>query len=186
MKTIQVPPRDQVSEASQTVFDQLQKRLGKVPNLYATMGYSAPALQAFLQFEEQLGHGVFTAKEREAIALAVSQVNGCNYCLAAHTVAAQRRGFSLDDTLAIRRADLADPKLQVTLQLAQSIVENQGHADQRLVDQFFATGYNEGALMELVGLVTVRIFTNYVYALTDIPVDFPAAPVLEDQLTTES
>lgn len=185
MKTIQVPTRDQVSEASQAVFDQLQKRLGKVPNLYATIGYSAPALQAFLQFDEQLGHGAFSAKEREAIALVVSQVNGCNYCLAAHTVAAQRRGFSLDDTLAIRRADIADPKLQATLQLAKSIAENRGHADPNLVDTFFAAGYGEGALMDLVGLVTVRIFTNYVYALTNIPVDFPAAPVLEGPLTTE-
>ncbi|MFD2574653.1 carboxymuconolactone decarboxylase family protein [Spirosoma soli] len=178
MKTIQVPTRDQVSEASQVLFDQLQKRSGKVPNLYATVGYSATALQAFLQFDEQFNHGVFAAKEREAIALVVSQVNGCNYCLAAHTLAAKVRGFNLDDTLAIRRAEVTDGKLNAILQLAKSIAENQGHAESELVENFFAAGYDEGALMELVGLVTVRIFTNYVYALTNIPVDFPAAPVL--------
>lgn len=183
MKTIQVPTREQVSEATKPLYDQLQKRLGKIPNLYATMGHSATALQAFLQFEDQLNHGVFTAKEREAIALVVSQVNGCNYCLAAHTLAAKARGFSLDDTLAIRRANVVDPKLQAIVQLAQSVAQNQGHADPALVEQFFAVGYNEGALMELVGLVTVRIFTNYVYAMTDIPVDFPAAPALDHQPT---
>ncbi|WP_314000265.1 carboxymuconolactone decarboxylase family protein [Xanthocytophaga flava] len=48
-----------------------------------------------------------------------------------------------------------------------------------LKEAFFDAGYNEAALIELIGLVTVRTFTNYVYTLTDIPVDFPAVPTLQ-------
>lgn len=175
MKTINVPAREQVSADSQIIFDQMQKRLGKVPNLYATIGYSANALKGFLDFDATLSKGVFSPKEREAIALVVSEINGCAYCLAGHTLAAIKSGFSKEDTLAIRRAHVADPKLQALITLAKSITVNKGHADETSLENFFAAGYDEAAVMELIGLVTVRIFTNYVFALTAIPVDFPAA-----------
>ena len=178
MKVFNVPVKEQVSPETQLLFEQLKKRLGKVPNLYATIGYSPIALKAFLEFEEILGHGVFTAKEREAIALAVSEVNGCNYCLAAHTALAVKRGFTKEDTLAIRKGAVDDHKLNAIVQLAKSIAENKGKPNDAMLENFYGAGYNEAAVMELIGLVTVRIFTNYVYALTGIPIDFPAAEPL--------
>lgn len=76
MKTIHVPAKEQVSTASQAIFDQIQKKLGKVPNLYATIGYSAPALKGMLDYEATLTSShIFTAKEREAINLIVSIIN---------------------------------------------------------------------------------------------------------------
>ena len=178
MKTIQVPVKEQVSEESQAIFDQYQKRLGKVPNLYATIGYSGNALKGFVDFEGAFNRGVFSAKEREAIALVVSEINKCEYCLAGHTLAAVKNGFTKEQTLDLRRGKINDPKLDALLQLAASITINKGHADEKALDDFFAAGYNEAAVMELIGLITVRIFTNYVYALTNIPVDFPLAEPL--------
>ena len=167
-----------MSPEARVIFDQFQKRMGKVPNLYATMGYSANALKGFVDFDASFSHGAFSGKEQEAIALVVSEVNGCKYCLAGHTAAAIRRGFTQAETLDLRRGEIADSRLDVIIKLAKSISENKGRADQALVDSFFAAGFDEGALMELVGLVTVRVFTNYVYALTEIPIDFPEAEPL--------
>ncbi|HEX8316120.1 MAG TPA: carboxymuconolactone decarboxylase family protein [Flavisolibacter sp.] len=178
MKPFIVPAKEQVTEETQAIFDQLQKRLGKVPNLYATMGYSAHALKTFLAFEEGLNKGSFNAKEREAIALVVSQVNDCAYCLAAHTAAALQRGFKKEETFLIRNGVATDAKLNTVLKLAKSIAENKGNAEETEVEDFFNAGYNEAAMMELIGLIAVRIFTNYVYTLTNIPVDFPAADPL--------
>ncbi|MBT1685957.1 carboxymuconolactone decarboxylase family protein [Dawidia soli] len=178
MKTIQVPLTAEVSPVSQALFDQIKKKVGKLPNLYATIGYSASALKGFLDFEASLNSGVFTPKEREAIALIVSEINQCAYCLAAHTILATSKGFTKAETLDIRRGHTGDERLNVILRLAKSIVEDHGHADQALVDDFFAAGYPQAALVELTGLVTARIFTNYVYALTDVPVDFPTAEAL--------
>jgi len=178
MKTIQVPTRDQVSAGSQIIFDQYQKRMGKVPNLYATMGYSENALKGFVDFEAALNHGAFHPKEREAIALVVSEINGCAYCLAGHTLAAIKNGFTKEETLDLRRGKTNDDKLNAILQLAKSVTINKGHADQEALDNFYAAGFDEAALMDLIGLVTVRIFTNYVFAATGIPVDFPLADLL--------
>lgn len=175
MKTITVPTAEQVSPESQELFQQFQKRMGKVPNLYATIGYSHHALKAFMDFEGSLNRGAFNGKEREAIALVVSEVNQCAYCLAGHTLAAIKNGLTMDDTLNIRRGHVADEKMNAIIELAKSVTETKGHPDTALLDNFYAAGYNEGALMDLIGLVTVRVFTNYVFATTEIPVDFPAA-----------
>lgn len=129
MKTIQVPTRDQVSAGSQVIFDQFQKRLGRVPNLYATMGYSENALKGFVDFDAAFSHGVFRPKEREAIALIVSEINGCAYCLAGHTLAAIKNGFTKEETLDLRRGKSNDDKVNAIVQLAKSITINKGHAE---------------------------------------------------------
>lgn len=178
MKVIQVPSADQVSEESRVLFEQIKKRAGKVPNLYATMGYSSHALKGFLDLEAALNGGLFSGKEREAIALVVSEVNQCAYCLAAHTGLAVRRGFSQAETLDIRRGHAGDARLNAIVQLAKSIAENRGHVDESLLTNFYEQGFTEAALMELAGLVAVRAFTNYAFALTAIPVEYPAAEPL--------
>jgi uncharacterized peroxidase-related enzyme len=178
MKNITVPSRDEVSTDSQLLFDVLKQRLGKVPNLYATMGYSPFALKAFMNLEETLNGGAFDPKEREAIALVVSEVNECAYCLAGHTMLAIKRGFSKEDTLEIRKGAVEDTKLNAIIQLAKAVTETKGNPSEEYLTKFYDAGFDEGAVMDLIGLVIVRLFTNYVYALTDIPVDFPLADVL--------
>jgi uncharacterized peroxidase-related enzyme len=170
-----VPTNEQLSPASLLILEQVKKRLGKVPNLYAVIGYSEFALKAFTEFEDNLQKGSFSAKEREAIALVVSEVNSCDYCLAAHTVAAEKKGFSNDETLCIRKAEVNDFRLHAIVRLAKSIAENKGIASDNLLENFYTAGFNEASLVELIGLVTVRIFTNYVYAVSKIPIDFPEA-----------
>lgn len=178
MKKITVPTREQVSPESQLLFDVYQKRMGKVPNLYATMGHSPLALKAFMNLEETFNNVVFNPKEREAIALVVSEVNSCAYCLAGHTLLAIKRGFTKEETLGIRRGNVSDNRLNAIVQLAKAVTETKGHADEMYLNNFYDAGFNEEAIMELVGLVMVRLFTNYVFALTNIPVDFPLAEPL--------
>src|SRR4051812_17980881 len=126
MKTINLPSKDQLKPESQELLEPFNKRLGKIPNLYATIGYSPAALKAMLAFEENLNHTVFSAKEREAIYLVVSEVNGCDYCLAAHSILAGKRGYKPDEILNLRRGLAEEPKLQTALQLAKAIVQNRG------------------------------------------------------------
>jgi AhpD family alkylhydroperoxidase len=175
MKIIKVPVRDEVSPESQLLFDQVTKQLGKLPNLYATMGYSPVTLKGYLQFNAGMAGGVFSVKEKEAINLVVSQVNNCNYCLAAHTMIAKSKGFTQEDTISLRKGYAAERKLNTIVRLAKDITENRGEADPVLLEDFFEAGYHEDALIELIGLITSRIFANYVYAVTHVPIDFPEA-----------
>lgn len=181
MRQFQVPNREQVDAKSQQLFDVLQKQVGMVPNLYATIGYSSNALAAYLDFQQTQTKGSFKAKEREAIFLAVSQVNGCNYCLAAHTALGKRNGFTEEETLALRAGTHDDEKLWVITQLAADITRSHGRPNDDLVEAFFGLGYTEKALVDLLALVADKTFANYVHNITQVDIDFPAAQPLPQQ-----
>lgn len=180
MKTITVPTKKQLSAESQTILESVEKKMGKIPNLYATIGYSSSALKAMLETEAALSHdSSFTAKEREAINLVVSQVNECDYCLAAHTTLAKMRGFTEEETIEIRKGNSDDAKLNSVIKLAQSIANHKGNAGNGALENFFNAGYDEKALIELTALIALRSFTNYVFANTQIPIDFPLAQAIQ-------
>lgn len=186
MYNINVPTRDQVDPKAQAIFDNLKKNLGMVPNIYAVIGHSASSLESYLAFSKAQEKGAFNAKEREAVALAVSEFNGCSYCLAAHTALAKMHGFSEEETHHLRAGTIEDPRLGVLTRLAISIVENKGKANPRLVEDFFAVGYDKSALIDLIALVAERNLANYVGRLVGVPVDFPkAAPLQKGPRQTE-
>ncbi|WP_394782327.1 carboxymuconolactone decarboxylase family protein [Undibacterium sp.] len=177
MKTISVPTRDSVSSANQAIFDNLKQGLGMVPNLYATLAYSENALGNYLTLQN--GKTSLSTKEREVINLVVSQVNSCEYCLAAHTMIGKMQGFTDEQIIEIRKATITfDAKLAALARLVKSAAENRGAAAPALLEQFFAAGYTEGQLVDTVVNIGDKIITNYLHALTKVPVDFPAAPVL--------
>lgn len=170
---ISVPTKNDVNEKSQQLFDQLDAQLGMVPNLYATIGYSSNALENFLTFSGNAGKGTFSNKEIEAIKLAVSQVNNCVYCKSAHTAIAKSNGFSEDETVQLRNATIADPKLKVLTTMAKQVAEKAGHIDADVRESFFNLGYDAKGLMDFVAVVIAITFTNYAHALTKVDVDFP-------------
>ncbi|NOW98702.1 carboxymuconolactone decarboxylase family protein [Mucilaginibacter sp. SG564] len=177
MKTFPIPTREQVSPANQTIFDNLTKLVGHVPNLFAAFAHSDNALGNYLTLQN--GKSSLRGKEREVVNLVVSQVNKCLYCLSAHTAFGKMQGFTDEQVLEIRKAEISfDPKLDALAKLVKSIAENQGHADQQLVENFYAVGYNEGGLVDVVMAVGDKIITNYLFALTQVPVDWPAVPAL--------
>jgi len=178
MKTINVPTRNQVDEKSQVIFDNLKKNLGIVPNLYATIGYSSDVLEGYLTYSAIVGSKSFTKKEIEAIKLAVSEVNDCQYCKAAHTAIAKMNGFTESETVAIRSGHFLDEKLNTLVVIAQEIANKRGKISQQSKDKFFELGYEEQAFIDLIAVVNVVSFTNFVHNATEVPVDFPEAPVI--------
>ncbi len=173
MKKFTVPTREQVAPEAQVTFDMLKKVTGKVPNLYATIGYSANALNSYMTFVQAQAKGSFRAKEREAIYLIVSQLNGCPFCLASHTLSAIKSGWTEEETILLRAGNLPDPRWTTLYTLIQSIIENKGKADENALDNFFKLGNTEATLMDLMALISIMSFTNYIYRMTEVPIDFP-------------
>lgn len=175
MKTLRALSNGQADEKTKAFFGAIQQKIGRVPNLYAAMGNSPQLLGGFLAFSETLGKGVFSAKEQEAISLAVSQVNGCQYCLSAHTALAKIAGFTEAETLDLRKGSILDDKLNPLTNLAMELTEKRGNASPESVKRFYAAGYDETALAELIGLVGLRIIANYIFSHGDFDIDFPKA-----------
>lgn len=177
MKKFTVPTRDEVSEANQAIFDTLKKKLGKTPNLYATMAYSKNALGTYLAL--QGAPSSLTSKEKEVVNLVVSQVNECDYCLAAHTTIGKLNGFTDQQILEIRTGAVSfDSKLNALAALAKSFAVNHGKPSEDAVNNFFEAGYTNESLVDTIVLIGDKIITNYLHKVTQVPVDFPAAPAL--------
>ncbi|MRG43480.1 carboxymuconolactone decarboxylase family protein [Chitinophaga sp. SYP-B3965] len=176
MTTFKVPVREEVSAASQQSFDTLKKVLGMVPNLYATMAYSDNALSKFLTFQN--APTSLSNKEKEAVNLIVSQINGCKYCLSAHTMLGKMNGFTDEEIILIRKGGSSIPKINALVQMAKDVTENKGHVTPEKLDAFFEAGYTKGNLVDLILLVGDKTIMNYLHNLTDIAIDFPLAPEL--------
>jgi len=177
MKTFTVPTRDEVSENNQVLFDNLQKGLGFVPNLYATIAHSDNGLAKYLAF--QGAKTSLTNKEKEVVNLVVSEVNGCRYCLSAHTVLGKMNGFSDEQILDLRSGQSATPKLDALAKLTKDITENKGRASSDTLAAFYAAGYTDGNLVDVILQISDKIAMNYLHNLTQIPIDFPIAAELE-------
>ncbi len=177
MKKFIVPAREDVAPVNQGIFDTLHKALGFVPNLYAAIAYSDNGLARYLAYQN--AKTTLSNKEKEAVNLIVSQVNGCVYCQSAHTVIGKMNGFTDDQLIDIRNGKSMNAKLNALVQLTASITKNRGKAEDDLVEDFFAQGYTNENLVDLVLQISDKTAMNYLHNLIRIPVDFPLAPSLE-------
>ncbi|MEM9824066.1 MAG: carboxymuconolactone decarboxylase family protein [Bacteroidota bacterium] len=178
MSRFNVPTKSEVSENNQAIFDQLEKKLGFVPNLYAYYAKNDTALGDYLTFSGRKSS--LKAKEQEVINLVASELNACTYCLSAHTALGKMNGFTDEQILEIRGGSASfDPKLDALVKLSASIVENQGNATADTKEAFFAAGYEESHLVDVVLAIGTKIISNYLHNITQIAVDFPAVPSLE-------
>ncbi|UOE46840.1 carboxymuconolactone decarboxylase family protein [Mucilaginibacter sp. SMC90] len=169
-----VPTRSEVSANNQAIFDSLQKGLGFVPNLYAYFAKNETALGDYLTLQNR--KSTLRGKEREVVNLVTSQINECNYCRAAHTALGKLNGFTDEQILDIRRGHAPfDNKLDALAKFTKSVVQNRGRATRPAVEGFFAAGYTEANLIDVVITVGDKIITNYIHNLTELEIDFPIA-----------
>jgi uncharacterized peroxidase-related enzyme len=172
-----VPTRDQVSPANQGIFDHMQSAFGKVPNLYATFALNETALADYLALQNR--KSTLSAKEREIINLVVSEVNHCAYCVPAHTFIAKRNGFTDEQILGIRAGQAPfDAKYDALAAFVKETTENQGRPSAAALDGFYAAGYTQANLIDVMMIIGDKIISNYLHNISQIPVDWPAVPEL--------
>lgn len=178
MRNFAVPTRDEVSTNNQAIFDNLQKGLGFVPNLYATYAYSDTALGDYLQLQNR--KSTLKAKEREVINLVVSQINDCRYCQSAHTTLGKMNGFTDEQILTIRSGEAGfDAKLDALAKYVQNITINRGKPSAAVTEKLFAAGYNEANLVDIIMVIGDKFISNFIHGATNSPIDFPIAVELE-------
>ncbi len=171
-RTFTVPTRTEVSAANQAIFDKLQKGIGFVPNLYAYFAKNETALADYLAFQNR--KSTLSAKEKEIVNLATSQINGCRYCLAAHTAIAKKIGFTDQQIHDIRQGMAPfNSKFDALAKLTASIVKNKGKAEMDIVEAFFEAGYTEANLVDLIIAIGDKSISNYLHNLTELEIDFP-------------
>jgi uncharacterized peroxidase-related enzyme len=173
-------PVDPKTATGQTkeLLDGVQSKLGMVPNLMRTFANSPAVLKAYLGFGDALASGVLPARLREQIALLVSELNSCDYCLAAHSALGRMQRLSDEELLDSRRGTSTDARTEAALTFAQRVVEARGWVSDDDLAAVREGGYSDEEVSEIVGQVLLITFSNTFNHVAETAVDFPPVPAL--------
>ena len=178
MPRIQPIDKNSTDTSTAELLGAVQKKMGTIPNIIATMANSPAVAKAYLGFSQSLSTGSLPARLREQIALVVGETNGCNYCVAAHTALGKAAGLTEEETCDARHAVAGNGHDQAALEFARKIVSDRGNVSDDDVQKARQAGYTDGEVAEIVANVALNIFTNYFNHVAGTEVDFPAAPEL--------
>jgi uncharacterized peroxidase-related enzyme len=165
--------------AAKSHLEAVKKQLGVVPNLFRVIGNSPSALEGYLGMSAALSKGSLPAQTRERIALAVAQVNRCDYCLSAHTYLGKTLAKLSDaEVAANRHGGSLDPKADAAVRFAVRVVQERGHVSDADVQAVRAAGYDDAQIVEIVQHVALNTWTNYINEVAGTEIDFPVAQAL--------
>lgn len=174
MSRLNVPSPEEVSPEAKAVLDKVGAQFGFVPNMFRTLG-SNPAVLDIVMTLQGKTRGFLDAKTRHTIALAVSQANGCDYCLAIHTYSSSELGgMSSEDIELARSGGSIDGKRATAARFAQRVVETRGQVSDEDIAAVRDGGYTDPEILAIVALSVQALLTNFINNVNLTEVDIPA------------
>lgn len=162
-------PVEHATDATRPFLDGVEKKIGFLPNVFRVLAHAPAVLASYMQNSAALAKTSLTATEKESVFLATSQANGCDYCVAAHTVFAGKAGLSGQEILSAREG-----KLDAFALLARQITESRGHLTSDQIAAARAAGINDAKIVEVIAHVASQTLTNYLNNVALTEIDFPA------------
>lgn len=173
MARLTIPTREEAPAASQPLLDVVAKQFGSVPNLFRLVGSSPAALQGFLGLSGGLAKAL-DLKTRERIALAVAQVNGCDYCTSAHSYIGEHMAkLDAAEMVANRHGRSNDPKADAAVVFAAQVVRARGKVTDADLAAVKAAGFTDAQIVEIVVVAVENVLTNFINNVADTDIDFP-------------
>ena len=173
--SIRMTPIDPAAAHGQAkdLLSAVQAKLGVTPNMMRTMAHSPAVLEGYLALSSALAKGALPADIREQLALAIGQMNGCEYCVSAHTLLGKGAGLAPEQIISARHGNARDPKAKAALTLARNIVERHGDITDQQLAAARAAGLGDAEIAEVVAHVAMNVLTNYFNELVHTEIDFP-------------
>lgn len=168
-----ITPVTTTDAATQSTLDAVKAKIGMVPNLYATFAQAPAVLNGFLALGDALSKGVLTAAQREIVALATAQTNGCHYCISAHTLLGKGAGLSADAMLEARQGKGANAIDTALAALAVKLVETRGSISDADLAAARAAGLDDTQIVEVIAHVAYNTLTNFTNNVAQTDIDFP-------------
>ena len=180
MSRIAIPAHIEAAPAAaQPLLQAVKKQLGVVPNLFRLVANSPAALEGYLGMSGALAKGSLPEPTRERIALAVAQINRCDYCLSAHAYLGKNLAKLSDaEIVANRHGGSLDPKADAAVRFATKVARERGHVSDTDVQAVRMAGYDDAQIVEIVQHVALNTWTNYLNEVAMTEIDFPVAQAL--------
>ncbi|MEM9293119.1 MAG: carboxymuconolactone decarboxylase family protein [Acidobacteriota bacterium] len=179
MSNFTVHTIDSASDAARPTLQAVKDTYGFLPNLFGVFGESPAIAEAYAAVS-----GIFSSKtdlnpvEQQVVLLSASFVNGCDYCMAAHTGAAKAAKAGNQVIEGLRSGGpLGDAKLEALRTFTVAVVEQRGWVDDAVVNAFLAAGYTRQHVLDVILGVSLKTLSNYTNHLATTPLDAPFQPL---------
>lgn len=173
---LQLPPQtlETADDKARPLLEQANEALGFVPNMYEGMAKAPGVLDTYLhgyeRFREDSG---FAPPEQEVVFLTISRLNGCGYCMSAHSMLADKMSQVPAEVLEAIRHDqpIPDERLAALSTFTQVMFETRGMPGEADVEAFLAAGFEERHVLQIVLALAVKTLSNYANHVNQPPVD---------------
>lgn len=179
MPRIQPLNKDNATGPARELLGAVEGKLGRVPNLLGTMAHAPAVLKSYLDFSGNLAQSSLSPAVREQIALAVSNANGCGYCVSAHTAMGKAAGLTAEQARAAQSGEAEDSKAKAILKLSLQLVDKRGWLSDGDIAEAEQAGVSKAELLEVVAVVVFNTMTNYFNHVIETEVDFPKVELVE-------
>jgi uncharacterized peroxidase-related enzyme len=179
MPRLNVVSPEQANGPVKQIYDDVTAKMGKVVNIFQGMANSPAALKAYLSMSAALAEGELSPEDREVVYLAVSESNGCHYCVSAHSMLARRIGLSEDETLAARQFQSPNEQRAALLEFVRKVIATRGFVKDEDLEAVRQAGYSDGQIAESIGYIGLATFSNLFNHVHDTTVDFPPVQTIQ-------
>jgi uncharacterized peroxidase-related enzyme len=160
---------------TQAALEVVQSAFGGIPNLMKMLAISPNVLKGIMAFNrEVITHGELETSLVEQIALLTSAINQCEYCVAVHFHVGQKAGLSRNELIANLQGEASDVRSQAVLDFTKAVVNNRGQVEKSKVQALREQGFSDKAIVEILGVIGIYTFLNYVKHMTQPVLDFPS------------
>lgn len=172
MTTLTIHTIESAPAGSKPLLEGSVKSFGMLPNLHGVLASSPQTLDAYQKLHQLFMDTSFNAEELTVVWQGINVEHGCHYCVPAHTGIAHSMKVDPALTEALRNEQpMPNEKLQALYDTTLIIVRNRGHISQVELEQFYAAGYGEQQVLEIILGLSQKIISNYSNHIANTPVD---------------
>ncbi|WP_417247873.1 carboxymuconolactone decarboxylase family protein [Celeribacter sp.] len=161
--------------AAVPLIQKSQAAFGRLPGLHAVMARAPALLEGYQVLHRLFAENTsFDADEKTVVWQAINVYHECHYCVPAHTGIA--KAMKVDDAISDALRDetpLPTPKLEALRTFTLAMAESRGNPTEAELEAFYAAGYGEEQVLEVVLGLAQKLMSNYTNHLADTPVDAP-------------
>ncbi len=155
---------DSAEGTAKTLLAKAKAQAGFVPNMYAGMANSPGLLETYLsgyqRFRDESG---FTPVEQEVVLLTISRFHECTYCMAAHSMIADKMSKVPAEILQALRTGgpIPDARLAALSKFTAIMLDQRGNPSPEQFEAFIAAGFSDRDVLEIILAIAVKTISNY-------------------------
>ena len=170
---LDLPMVNPLPDATQKYFDICTDKLGMIPNVLQAYAFDIDKLEAFtgLYNDVMFAESGLSKLEREMIAVTVSSINKCFYCLTAHGAAVRQLSGDpkLGEALVMNwRAANLDARQKAMLQFADLMTVNSANIVETDRDALRQVGFTDRDIWDIAATASFYNMTNRMASATDM------------------